>query len=132
MPVELPFLIIVVQALSSLHYVQHVVGQMLAFGDEVHIEHTKLITIEARIHIVHVLVAKLLAEVVDLVLDVDLGLYADLRFRFIDVFHHFGQRAFHKFQHRLHVLSLLGSECILAMHAMTIERASQVIYRVAD
>ncbi len=56
---------------TSLHYVHHVVAELLAFLDDVHIHRTDGVGIEMVVYIVDVLALQLIAIVVDFVLDVE-------------------------------------------------------------
>ena len=56
---------------TSLHYVHHIVAELLALLDDIHIHGTDGIGIEMVIHIVDVLALQLVAVVVDLILDVE-------------------------------------------------------------
>lgn len=56
---------------AGLYYVYHVVAELLALLDDVHIHRTDGIGIEVVVHIVDVLALQLVAVVVDLILDVE-------------------------------------------------------------
>ena len=56
---------------TSLHYVHHVVAELLALLYDVHVHGADGIGIEVVVHIVDVLALQLVAIVVDFVLDVE-------------------------------------------------------------
>ena len=56
---------------SCFHYVHHVVAELLALLDDIHIHRTDGVGVEMVVYIVDVLALQLVAIVVDLVLDVE-------------------------------------------------------------
>ena len=56
---------------SCLHYVHHVVAELLALLDDIHIHRTDGVGVEMVVYIVDVLALQLIAIVVDFVLDVE-------------------------------------------------------------
>ena len=56
---------------AGLHYVHHVVAELLALLDDIHIHGTDGVGIEMVVYIVDVLALQLIAIVVDFVLDVE-------------------------------------------------------------
>ena len=56
--------------LGGLNHIHHVVAQLLALADEVHVIDAYLVTIEAIVDVLQVLVLQLVAVIVDFVLDI--------------------------------------------------------------
>ena len=56
---------------TSLYYVYHVVAELLAFLDDIHVHGTDGVGVEMVVYIVDVLALQLVAIVVDFVLDVE-------------------------------------------------------------
>ena len=56
--------------LGGLNHIHHVVAQLLALADEVHVIDAYLVTIEAVVDVLQVLVLQLVAVIVDFVLDI--------------------------------------------------------------
>ena len=56
---------------TSLDYIHHVVAELLALLDDIHVHRADGISIEVVVHVVDVLTLQLVAIVVDLVLDVE-------------------------------------------------------------
>ena len=91
---------------TSLHYVYHVVAELLAFLDDVHIHRTDGVGVEMVVYIVDVLALQLIAIVVDFVLDVEreVGIVVSLMTYEGDV--HLGKGIVGKFHHLVHVFIL--------------------------
>ena len=49
-------LVVVVQTLTCLHHVHHVVAEFLALGNEIDVEHAELIAVETGIDVVQILI----------------------------------------------------------------------------
>ena len=79
-----------------------------------------------------ILVLQMRTVVVDLMFNVQRGLYAGLGRGQVYSLHHLYQRTVHEIHHRQHVLLLFSCKCLLAMHAVAVQRATEVIHRVAD
>ncbi len=99
---------------AGLHYVHHVVAELLAFLDDIHIHGTDGVGIEMVVYIVDVLALQLVAIVVDLVLDVEreVGIVVSLMTYEGDV--HLGKGIVGKLHHLVHVLILRSDEVFLA------------------
>ena len=82
---------------TSLYYVHHVVAELLAFLDDVHIHRADGVGVEMVVYIVDVLALQLIAIVVDFVLDVEreVGIVVSLK---LLVF----------FPYALHILIVVG------------------------
>ena len=91
---------------AGLHYVHHVVAELLAFLDDVHIHRTDGVGVEMVVYIVDVLALQLVAIVVDLILDVEreVGIVVPLVTYEGDV--HLGEGVVGKLHHLVHVLIL--------------------------
>ena len=99
---------------AGLYYVYHVVAELLALLDDIHIHGTDGIGIEMVIHIVDVLALQLVAVVVDLILDVEreVGIVVSLMTYKGDV--HLGEGIVGKLLHLMHVFILRRDEILLA------------------
>ncbi len=91
---------------TSLYYVYHVVAELLAFLDDIHVHRTDGVGVEMVVYIVDVLTLQLVAIVVDLVLDVEreVGIVVYLMTYEGDV--HLGEGIVGKLHHLVHVLIL--------------------------
>ena len=116
---------------SCLHYVHHVVAELLALLDDIHIHRTDSVGVEMVVHIVDVLALQLVAVVVDLILDVEreVGIVVPLMTYESDV--HLGEGIIRKLHHLMHVLILRRNEVFLATDA-AVQGAGDVETAVAD
>ena len=116
---------------SCLHYVHHVVAELLALLNDVHIHRTDGVGVEMVVYIVDVLALQLVAIVVDLVLDIEreVGIVVPLMTYESDV--HLGEGIIRKLHHLMHVLILRRNEVFLATDA-AVEGAGNVETAVAD
>ena len=116
---------------TSLYYVYHVVAELLAFLDDIHVHGTDGIGVEMVVYIVDVLALQLVAIVVDLVLDVEreVGIIIYLMTHQGDV--HLGEGIICKLHHLVHVLILRRNEVFLATDA-AVEGAGNVETAVTD
>ena len=116
---------------SCLHYVHHVVAELLALLDDVHIHRTDGVGVEMVVYIVDVLALQLVAIVVDLVLDVEreVGIVVPLMTYESDV--HLGEGIIRKLHHLMHVLVLRRNEIFLATDA-AVQGAGDVETAVTD
>ena len=116
---------------AGLHYVHHVVAELLALLDDVHIHRTDGVGVEMVVYIVDVLALQLVAIVVDLVFDVEreVGIVVPLMTYESDV--HLGEGIIRKLHHLMHVLILRRNEVFLATDA-AVEGAGNVETAVTD
>ena len=116
---------------SCLHYVHHVVAELLALLDDIHIHRTDGVGVEMVVYIVDVLALQLVAIVVDLVLDVEreVGIVVSLMTYESDV--HLGEGIIRKLHHLMHVLILRRNEVFLATDA-AVQGAGDVETAVTD
>ena len=116
---------------TSLYYVYHVVAELLAFLDDIHVHGTDGVGVEMVVYIVDVLALQLVAIVVDLVLDVEreVGIVVPLMTYESDV--HLGEGIIRKLHHLMYVLILRRNEVFLATDA-AVEGAGYVETAVAD
>ena len=110
---------------TSLYYVYHVVAELLAFLDDIHVHRTDGVGVERVVYIVDVLTLQLVAIVVDLILDVEreVGIVVPLMTYESDV--HLGEGVVGKLHHLMHVLILRSDEVFLAFET-AVERACDV------
>ena len=116
---------------SCLHYVHHVVAELLALLDDIHVHRADGISVEVVVHIVDVLALQLVAIVVDLVLDVEreVGIVVPLMTYESDV--HLAEGIIRKLHHLMYVLILRRNEVFLATDA-AVQGAGDVETAVAD
>ena len=116
---------------SCLHYVHHVVAELLALLDDIHIHGADGVGVEMVVYIVDVLALQLVAIVVDLVLDVkrEVGIVVPLMTYESDV--HLGEGIIRKLHHLMHVLILRRNEIFLATDA-AVQGAGDVETAVTD
>ena len=116
---------------TSLYYVYHVVAELLAFLDDIHIHGTDGVGVEMVVYIVDVLALQLVAIVVDFVLDVEreVGIVVPLMTYESDV--HLGEGVVGKLHHLVHVL-ILGSDEVFLAFETAVERACDVEAAVTD
>ena len=116
---------------TSLYYVYHVVAELLAFLDDIHVHGTDGVGVEMVVYIVDVLALQLIAIVVDFVLDVErvVGIVVPLMTYESDV--HLGEGIICKLHHLVHVLILRRNEVFLATDA-AVEGAGNVETAVTD
>ena len=116
---------------AGLHYVHHVVAELLALLDDVHIHRTDGVGVEMVVYIVDVLALQLVAIVVDLVLDIEreVGIVVPLMTYESDV--HLGEGIIRKLHHLVHVLILGRDEVFLALET-AVKRACDVEAAVTD
>ena len=116
---------------SCLHYVHHVVAELLALLDDIHIHRTDGVGVEMVVYIVDVLALQLVAIVVDLVLDVEreVGIVVPLMTYESDV--HLGEGIIRKLHNLMHVLILRRNEIFLATDA-AVQGAGDVETAVTD
>ena len=102
---------------SCLHYVHHVVAELLALLDDIHIHRTDGVGVEMVVYIVDVLALQLVAIVVDLVLDVEreVGIVVPLMTYESDV--HLGEGIIRKLHHLVYGLIRRRNEGFLATDA---------------
>ena len=116
---------------SCLHYVHHVVAELLALLDDIHVHRTDGVGVEMVVYIVDVLALQLVAIVVDLVLDVEreVGIVVPLMTYESDV--HLGEGIIRKLHHLMYVLILRRNEVFLATDA-AVQGAGDVETAVID
>ena len=90
---------------TSLYYVYHVVAELLAFLDDIHVHGTDGIGVEMVVYIVDVLTLQLVAIVVDLVLDVEREVRIVVPLMTYESDVHLGEGIIRKLHHLMHVLS---------------------------
>ena len=116
---------------SCLHYVHHVVAELLALLDDIHIHRTDGVGVEMVVYIVDVLALQLVAIVVDLVLDVEREVRIVVSLMTYESDVHLGEGIIRKLHHLMHVLILRRNEVFLATDA-AVEGAGYVETAVAD
>ena len=116
---------------AGLYYVYHVVAELLALLDDVHIHRTDGIGIEVVVHIVDVLALQLVAVVVDFVLDVERAVHVEPVLASGEHDIHLGETVVGQFEHLLQVLILLLGEILLALE-LAAYSACNVVATVAD
>ena len=131
-PVIGSVLVVVIHPFPCLNDVHDIISQFFAFGDEVNVEDTELVAVQAGVDILQILVFQLRAVVVDFVLNVDAGGDAVFRCRTVHTLQHGSESVFHQLHHRLHVLRLFGGERLRTMLTMAVECTAEIIHRVAD
>ena len=116
---------------SCLHYVHHVVAELLALLDDIHVHRADGISVEVVVHIVDVLALQLVAIIVDLVLDVEgeVGIVVAIVSHEGDV--HLGERLVGQLHHLVHVLVLSRDEVLLALDA-AVDGAGDIVAAVTD
>ena len=116
---------------SCLHYVHHVVAELLALLDDIHIHRTDGVGVEMVVYIVDVLALQLVAIVVDLVLDVEREVRIVVPLMTYESDVHLGEGIIRKLHHLMHVLILRRNEVFLATDA-AIQGAGDVETAVTD
>ena len=116
---------------SCLHYVHHVVAELLALLDDVHIHRTDGVGVEMVVYIVDVLALQLVAIVVDLVLDVEREVRIVVPLMTYESDVHLGEGIIRKLHHLVHVLILRRNEIFLATDA-AVQGAGDVETAVTD
>ena len=116
---------------SCLHYVHHVVAELLALLDDVHIHRTDGVGVEMVVYIVDVLALQLVAIVVDLVLDVEREVRIVVSLMTYESDVHLGEGIIRKLHHLMHVLILRRNEVFLATDA-AVQGAGDVETAVTD
>ena len=116
---------------SCLHYVHHVVAELLALLDDIHIHRTDGVGVEMVVYIVDVLALQLVAIVVDLVLDVEREVRIVVSLMTYESDVHLGEGIIRKLHHLMHVLILRRNEVFLATDA-AVQGAGDVETAVTD
>ena len=116
---------------SCLHYVHHVVAELLALLDDIHIHRTDGVGVEMVVYIVDVLALQLVAIVVDLVLDVEREVRIVVPLMTYESDVHLGEGIIRKLHHLMHVLILRRNEIFLATDA-AVQGAGDVETAVTD
>ena len=91
---------------SCLHYVHHVVAELLALLDDIHIHRTDGVGVEMVVYIVDVLALQLVAIVVDLVLDVEREVRIVVSLMTYESDVHLGEGVVGKLHHLMHLFIL--------------------------
>ena len=116
---------------TSLYYVYHVVAELLAFLDDIHVHRTDGVGVEMVVYIVDVLALQLVAIVVDLVLDVEREVRIVVSLMTYESDVHLGEGIIRKLHHLMHVLILRRNEVFLATDA-AVQGAGDVETAVTD
>ena len=116
---------------TSLDYIHHVVAELLALLDDIHIHRTDGVGVEMVVYIVDVLALQLVAIVVDLVLDVEREVRIVVSLMTYESDVHLGEGIIRKLHHLMHVLILRRNEVFLATDA-AVEGAGNVETAVTD
>ena len=116
---------------SCLHYVHHVVAELLALLDDIHIHRTDGVGVEMVVYIVDVLALQLVAIVVDLILDVEREVRIVIPLMTYESDVHLGEGIIRKLHHLMHVLILRRYEIFLATDA-AVQGAGDVETAVTD
>lgn len=100
---------------SSLSDIHYIVAELLALLDDVHIHRAHTVGIEMVIDIIEVLVAKLVAVVVDFRLDIERMRHGERVAVVGEHIVHLRQSLIHQLKHLMDVLILLVSEVLLVV-----------------
>ena len=116
---------------AGLHHVDDIVAELFALLDDVEVGRSEVVGIFMIIDIVDVLVAETLAQVVDVVLNLERFVYVHLLAVVLEGVVHLRQGLVGELEHFLHILAQFGREALVAFATMG-DGACQVVAAVAD